>query len=119
MRNKSVMMKTLQLRDSYCWHCGTTVGLVPHHRKNRGMGGSKLLDISSNLMLVCAEYNFLMESDANVAMKARSWGHKLRSTDHPSEPVLDRTNHIWYELLPDGTKKEVKNAIDPGRSLLR
>jgi len=33
--------KKFQLRDKHCPHCGATGEmLVPHHRKNRGMGGS-------------------------------------------------------------------------------
>ena len=118
MRSNSVMMKTLLLRDKYCVHCGQTEYLVPHHRKNRGMGGSKLLDIFPNLMLVCAEYNFAMESDWQIANQARSWKHKLRSTDHPSEPVFDNIAGAWFELKIDGTKREIENAIDQGRTLL-
>jgi hypothetical protein len=48
------VLKQVQERDSHCWHCGVEEDLVPHHRKNRGMGGSKLLDTPDNLMMVCA-----------------------------------------------------------------
>lgn len=115
---KKSILNRLRERDKHCWHCGTTMNLVPHHRKNRGMGGSKLLDHYGNLILVCSQYNFAMESDPDVAMESRAWGHKLRSTDHFSEPVLDRTNYSWYELLADGTKREIQNAANQGRTLL-
>jgi len=37
------MRGQLEKRDPYCVHCGETTDLVIHHRKNRGMGGSKVL----------------------------------------------------------------------------
>ncbi len=43
------ILKQVQGRDPYCWHCGREDDLVPHHRINRGMGGSKLLDIPREL----------------------------------------------------------------------
>ncbi len=56
------ILKQVQGRDPYCWHCGREDDLVPHHRINRGMGGSKLLDTVDNLMMVCSRYNGEMES---------------------------------------------------------
>lgn len=98
------MMKVLRDRDFHCAHCGTTDTLVPHHRRNRSMGGSKLLDRYDNLMLVCAEYNGMMESDAETARMARDHGHKLGSWDDFSSPVFDIVDSLWYELDNKGGK---------------
>jgi hypothetical protein len=97
--------EALERRDKYCWHCGQEDGLVVHHRKNRQMGGSKMLDHYSNLILVCPSYNTSMESDAENRQEAIDWGHKLESWQDFSEPVYDRCDGEWYELFDDGTKK--------------
>jgi hypothetical protein len=99
--------KILKKRDPYCIHCGEDSDLVIHHRKNRGMGGSKLLDHYQNLLMVCATYNSDMESQPVVADDSRRWGHKLESWAEFSEPVLDRCNGLWYQLEQDGTKTVV------------
>lgn len=96
--------KILKKRDPYCIHCGDDSDLVIHHRKNRGMGGSKLLDHYQNLLMVCATYNSDMESQPLVADDSRRWGHKLESWAEFSEPVSDRCNGLWYQLEQDGTK---------------
>jgi hypothetical protein len=98
------LLKTLQDRDQWCAHCGRTDDLVPHHRRNRGMGGSKLLDTLDNLMMVCAIYNGAMESDLRVARQARAWNHKLPIWEKENLPVFDRAGGWWY-LQPDGTKQ--------------
>lgn len=100
-------------RDTHCWHCGTELDLVPHHRKNRGAGGSKLLDTLDNLMLVCAVYNGAMESDANVAQKAREYGHKLRSWENMKRPVFDIPTSTWYLLDEKGEKHEFREGGTP------
>ena len=94
----------LRARDSHCWHCGATDDLVPHHRKNRGMGGSKLLDGLDNLMLVCAFWNGEMESTSADAAAARGWGHKLATWEATNRPVFDIPTSTWYTLLEDGTR---------------
>ncbi len=66
-------------RDGSCWHCGADTDLIPHHRVNRGMGGSKSLDKPSNIISMCSLINGLMESDPIVAQMAREWGWKLES----------------------------------------
>ena len=94
----------LRARDAHCWHCGATDDLVPHHRKNRGMGGSKLLDGLDNLMLVCAFWNGEMESTSADAAAARGWGHKLSAWEATNRPVFDIPTFTWYTLLEDGTR---------------
>ena len=94
----------LRARDSHCWHCGATDDLIPHHRKNRGMGGSKLLDGLDNLMLVCAFYNGEMETTSQTATEARGWGHKLATWEATNKPVFDCPTFTWYTLLEDGTR---------------
>ena len=102
----------LKARDPYCWHCGQDWDLVIHHRKNRQMGGSSLLDHYTNLMMVCEQYNFQMEANAVAAQEAKEWGHKLESWEKFTEPVFDRCNGIWYELRDDGTKVESNYGRD-------
>jgi len=84
-------------RDKSCWHCGATDGLIPHHRINRGMGGSKARHTPSNIIVMCAEINLLMESDPQVARKARRNGWKLESwRDTTAAPVY--RNGAWFRL---------------------
>ena len=68
------------------------------------MGGSKLLDNLQNVILVCAEYNGLMESDAAVASEARDLGHKLSKFISPAEPVFDKPLRRWFYLDSNGGK---------------
>ena len=91
-------------RDKSCWHCGAWENLQVHHRRNRGFGGSKLLDRADNLILVCAAYNYAMESDADIAKLAKERGHKLGSWDGFDTPILDVPMGIWYTLTSDGRK---------------
>ena len=103
--NKSTLNK-LRKRDSYCLHCGEDRHemLVPHHRKNRGMGGSKSLDRIDNLLLICAYYNGAMESMSVVAEQARTYGHKLEHWQEASWAVYDECEGEWYQLTLDGLK---------------
>jgi hypothetical protein len=97
------VLKLVQQRDDHCWHCGVEEDLVPHHVKNRGMGGSKLLDTPDNLLMVCALYNGAMESDLTVARQARAWNHKLPIWEKEKLPAFDVAGGWWY-LEPDGSK---------------
>ena len=106
MKNSDI--KKLRARDQNCWHCGLEDDLVPHHRANRGHGGSKLLDGLQNNILVCAAYNGAMESSANIATQARDYGHKLSRYDSPSQPVFDTVACKWYVLDDKGSKFETE-----------
>lgn len=84
-------------RDKGCVHCGDIETAVPHHRANRGMGGSKARDVPSNIIAMCAYFNGVMESDANSAALARRNGWKLASWESPDEvPVYNSVKRGWY-----------------------
>jgi hypothetical protein len=80
-------------RDGGCIHCGETDAVAPHHRLNRGMGGSKSRDTASNIVVLCSTMNNLVESNADVAERARENGWKLRNGQNP------RTTPIWLPRL--------------------
>lgn len=103
-------LKILRKRDSACWHCGVDDDtLVPHHRSNRGMGGSPSRDTLANVILVCSRYNGLMESDSFWAARAREQGHKLLSWQSPAdEPCFDVVSGVWFRLSVDGTKTDLE-----------
>jgi hypothetical protein len=72
------------------------------------MGSSKVLDTLQNVILVCSQYNGLMESDASVANQARDLGHKLSKFASPTAPVFDNWGKRWYFLDEKGNKHETE-----------
>lgn len=85
-------------RDLHC-PCGC-VGVedtfVPQHRAGRGMGGSKSLDVPSNIIVMCSSLNGLIESDARYADTARRYGWKLhRWEDSATVPFYDAVTSTW------------------------
>lgn len=89
-------------RDSgTCWHCGTTETLVPQHRAGRGMGGSKK-QTPANVIVLCALFNGLIESDAKAAGMALRYGWKLSRYEKPVDrPVYNIVSGLWYFLNDD------------------
>lgn len=86
-------------RDYGCLHCGETEAIAPNHRANRGMGGSKIRDVPSNVILLCSFYNGLIESHAAAAEEARIYGWKLATWQDPlTEPVYDTQKDEWVLL---------------------
>jgi 5-methylcytosine-specific restriction endonuclease McrA len=87
MRPKPVKFKRLLIfgRDAYtCGLCGQVFQdgqLVPHHRANRGHGGSPMSDRPSNILSLCGLCNGLIESDPVSAETARHLGIKISRHD--------------------------------------
>lgn len=89
-------------RDGGCIHCGEMEAVAPHHRLNRGMGGSKTRDKPSNIIVLCSMMNNLLESNADGAEMARGYGWKLRPGDDPTEtPVWLPLHQLWVLLTDD------------------
>ena len=95
-------------RDSHCLHCGLQDDtLVPQHRVNRGAGGSKdkRLSNASNIITLCAYYNYLIEASSEAAVTAQAYGWKLRTWQNPLEvAVYDYVSDNWYLLLDNFTR---------------
>lgn len=94
--------KYLDRDGGRCVHCGTTEGLVPQHRAGRGMGGSRALNRPSNVIVLCATLNGLIESDAITAAWAHTQGWHLKRWQKPEEtPVKYATESGRFFLLAD------------------
>jgi len=101
--NKKEFQKYLD-RDICCPHCGTTgPELIPQHRLNRGMGGSKSRNRPSNIIAFCSLGNGLMESSSGFASLARAYGWKLYAHQDSSKTPV-RLIDGWY-LLDDNFGK--------------
>jgi hypothetical protein len=97
-------------RDQRCLHCGETEAISPNHRINRGMGGSKLRDQPSNLVVICSILNGLIESDNRWASVANQLGWKLQSWQKPQdEPVFDTLSGNWFLLDDDFNRKVIEH----------
>lgn len=105
-------------RDGGCVHCGETEAIAPHHRLNRGMGGSKprgglynARNAPSNILTLCSTLNGLIEAHTASQAMARDYGWKLRNGDLPSEvPIWHSIRQQWFILDDDF------NAIPVGRN---
>jgi hypothetical protein len=107
MRPKE-FQKLLNRDGGHCLHCGTTEGLVPQHRKNRKMGGSRRLEVPSNTIVLCSLMNGLIESDAVSARWAMERGWKLRNNENPATTVVwDSTTATWWLLDDNYGRTEV------------
>lgn len=87
-------------RDRHCWHCGMEEDLIPHHRMNRGAGGkNSKANQSSNIIVMCAYINGLMESDWRWANTARQYGWKISSYQNSEEiPIFDFSSGKWFVI---------------------
>lgn len=90
------------VRDGWrCYHCGASDQLSPHHRINRGMGGSKnpQLNAPSNIIALCWAVNMQLETTPVIAELGRKFGWKLtRGQDPLAVPVWDAQAQQWYRL---------------------
>ena len=106
--NKKEFQKYLD-RDVACPHCGTTgPELVPQHRANRGMGGSKERHKPSNIIVFCSLGNGLMESSPGFAALARGYGWKLFSHEDSLESPV-RLWDGWHVLDDNFGKQQITN----------
>lgn len=94
-------------RDKACVHCGVyDATLIPQHRINRGMGGSKERNKASNIVVLCSAFNGLIEANAEAAALAMKHGIKLQSWQDPlATPVWYAAESAWF-LLDDLGNRE-------------
>lgn len=91
----------LVARDGGCLHCGQTEAIAPNHRANRGMGGSKSLDVPSNLVVLCSWLNGAIEADSGLRLMAIRYGWKVSKWDEwRNKPVFHAQSGEW-RLLDD------------------
>ncbi len=105
-----------QMRDrdgDVCAWTGVNTGrLVPQHRSNRGMGGSKAANRVENGLLLDSLINGLIESDPTYQREAIRRGIKISLHADPLlVPVFLAAEQAWYLLAADGTKTRVNKEV--------
>jgi len=63
------------------------------------MGGSKLLDTASNIIVLCSTLNNLLETNADIAEQARVNGWKLRPGQNPKKVPVWLPRRLSWALL--------------------
>ena len=111
-RKKAVRALVLKRDGNKCQRCGVDVTYrlaSIQHRRPRGVGGSALVDVASNLVLVCGSattpgscHNWMEHEDRTTA-NYEGWLIAKLSQVHPSNvPLL--TIHGWVLLTDDGDR---------------
>ena len=104
--NQREFRRYLDRDGGKCLHCGATEGLVPQHRRNRGMGGSRARDVPSNIIVLCSTWNNAIETDPRLAAVAVQYGWKVQGMDDPEmTPVYDVTAQGWFTLHDDYSRE--------------
>ena len=110
--DKKQFQKYIRRDEGICCHCGTDDDTVsPHHRQNRGMGGSKERDVPSNIILICSRANGELESNATFAQMGRDFGWKLTAGQDPKTTPVYLANG-WYLLDDEFGRKKVNPHIE-------
>jgi hypothetical protein len=112
--NSKQFQSYLERDRQSCVHCGMSdATLIPQHRKNRGMGGSKTRDVPSNIVVMCSKLNWLIEADATWAIIAKERGWKLESWQDPLDtPVYYAHDGKYYILDNDFHRRAVREETD-------
>jgi hypothetical protein len=72
------------------------------------MGGSKLADVPSNLVLICSMLNGQLEADERYYQQGLQYGWKVSKwADWRTIPVYDAMTGVWYLLNDDWTRNVV------------
>lgn len=119
---RTKVMAALKLRDKgFCLMALPGClgeGNVPHHRANRGSGGSKVLDHPANLVLVCSLCNSAAE-DAGSMLRLDLIERGLRVEKAATNtqtlarvkqtPVIDLEGESWF-LIDENTRRHVSEG---------
>ena len=77
------------------------------------MGGSKARHTPSNIIVLCAIYNGLIESDARYADDARRYGYKLLSHESSTyQPIYDACVDRWFRIDDEFGREWVDWEVD-------
>jgi hypothetical protein len=100
--NNAVRLRIIERAFFECENCGTNnfdFGISIHHRKPRGMGGTKKTEINdpSNLLLLCGSgttgCHGWIESHRTESYEK---GLLVKQNDNPEEiPVVDKYENVW------------------------
>lgn len=104
----------LRVRDENrsAWTGEESDTLVPQHRANRGMGGSRKANTLSNVVLLESRINSLIESDPEWQAEAVRRGIKVSKFADPRMVPVEHAVHGLVWLTDDGRAVDVQPEPD-------
>lgn len=114
----AAQMRALRERDgNVCaWTGQESDRLVPQHRSNRGMGGSRAKNRLSNAVLLDSLINGSIESDPAMQAEAKRRGIKVSGFADPAQVPILHAVHGWCRLDDDGLAW-VMSPVEAGRRM--
>lgn len=105
----AVLNLVRQRADGWCERCGLKRGYEFHHRRPRGMGGSKLADtnMTSNALFLCRDCHADIESERTAAINQ---GWLVSQNESPADiPVRYRGDWVYLDDL--GNMQRVQGTL--------
>jgi len=104
--------QTVLLRDNgRCLLCRAHEPLDVHHRRARGMGGTKVRDRLANLVTLCRSCHDRIEAYPD---QARALGYRLDRGDDPEDVAVWAATAVgdgWTRLGDDGSVTHMSDHV--------
>lgn len=105
--SRKTVLKVRERDEDKCVLCWRTDGLQTHHRRPRGIGGTrwKGINLPSNLLTLCYFHHQYIETHRGWALNL---GLLVSGFEDPADVPVKLLRHGWVELLSNGKFNQIE-----------